>query len=105
MTEERGSRRMIEERMGTRVAISEADVQRLIDLSRDEGVKIVDWMDLGTPNPEVISGIFQVDPARASSVVSRLLETNGRLVVKVFPRGIPFPDVLDIDFLLRGQPG
>ena len=105
MNDDRGSQRMIEERIGPKTEIAEADIRRLIELSKAEGVRIVDWMDLGTPAPDVISGIFQVEPAMARDIVSRLMETDGRLVLKVFPRGIPFPDVLDIDFQLRGQPG
>jgi hypothetical protein len=41
MTEERGSRRMIEERIGPRTENAEADIQRLIELSRAEGVRVV----------------------------------------------------------------
>lgn len=75
------------------------ELESVLALRDRRSVKLVDWTVFGQPGPDVFKGSFQVSPNAASSLISELLKLNEiRLQFRVFPLGIPFPDIFRIDF-------
>ena len=98
MKEERGSAKLIRERMGGSGEIREADIARIIDLVDLEDIVLERWWWKGQPAIDFIAGTFQVPRKQAGSIIDRLLDTELQLELKAFPVGIPDPEKLIISF-------
>ena len=101
MEGDRGSERMMQESMDRRT-LSREQLQQLVDLSRKDGVELRNILINGQPDPDVVSGSFDVKLDNASSFVQDILNQEIRFSLGVFPLGLPFPDIVRIDFDNRG---
>jgi len=70
--------------------------------NRLTGVKILDWHELGTPNPEVISGTVQTGMSNIAKNVTTLTKLKELRDLNILINGIPRPDIAQIKFTLRG---
>ena len=74
---------------------SEDVVNDFLSFAKEKGIQLNDWCVLGQPNPDAISGSFQLSPRGAGKVLQALLNYEQiRFRVKIFPKGIPIPDIL-----------
>ena len=69
------------------------------------GWKVIDWHQLGTPSPEVISAGISGSPARVGTVVSKLLKIKEIRDINILIHGIPRPDLAQVKFQLRNSAG
>ena len=79
------------------VRLEKDDLRAFIELARTEGVRIVDWHTRGTPQPDVLQGMFQVRPEALDQVFATLRDTRKWYWHDYFPIGIPVPD----EYLVR----
>jgi hypothetical protein len=73
----RGSERMVQERMERRI-LSREQLQQLVELSRKDGVELRHILINGQPDPDVVSGSFDVKPDNAPSLVQDILNQEIR---------------------------
>ncbi len=104
MQSDRGSEKMLQERIDRRTLTKE-ELRGLLQLVQREGVELRDIWIYGQPDPNVVYGNIQVRPEEAGSVLQELISQDIRLRLKAFPRGIPFPDIVEIDFESIGHNG
>jgi hypothetical protein len=64
--------------------------------------KIIDWHQLGTPNPEVIIGTVQTGLADFKKNVATLTKLKELRDLNILIHGTPRPDIAQIKFTLRG---
>jgi hypothetical protein len=64
--------------------------------------KVIDWHQLGTPNPEVIIGTVQTDLDNFKKNVATLTKLKELRDLNILIHGIPRPDIAQIKFTLRG---
>lgn len=69
--------------------------------SKLTGVKIIDWHELGTPNPEVIIGTVQTGVGNFQKNVSTLTRLKELRDLHILINGTPRPDIAQIKFTLR----
>ena len=69
--------------------------------SKLKDVKIVDWHELGTPHPELISGTVQTPAANFKATVSALTKLKELRDLNVIINGTPRPDIAIIKFTIR----
>lgn len=65
-------------------------------------VKIIDWHQLGTPNPEAIMGTVQSSLGSYKANVSTLTKLKELSDLNVLIHGTPIPNIAQIKFTLRG---
>jgi hypothetical protein len=95
MEKERGSE-VLRRRLGESQPIGHEhleNVYRAVDELQSE-VKLLRWIHKGTPVPDYISAVFEVQRGGVGKLVDRLI-TDEKLQwnLEVFPYGIPFPDI------------
>lgn len=91
---ERGSARLIRERMGSRQSVSEEDIGRLAGVFDLSDVVVERWWWRGQPAVDLVGGVLDVPQGLVGEVVGRLLETEVPLEIRVFPKGIPAFDAV-----------
>jgi hypothetical protein len=65
--------------------------------------KLIDWMCFGQPDPNAVFGTAQIRPEAAGALIQALVKFDKiRLNCEVFPRGIPWPDLVDVKFKTPG---
>jgi hypothetical protein len=64
--------------------------------------KIIDWHQLGTPNPEVIIGTVQSSLGNFKTNVGALTKLKELRDLNILIHGIPRPDIAQIKFTLKG---
>lgn len=71
-------------------------IYRVID-ELDE-IKILRWINRGTPVWDRVSAVFEVSAGNAGKFVDQLIR-NEQLApnIRVFPYGIPFPDIAIVE--------
>ena len=67
-----------------------------------KGVKIIDWHEVGTPHPEVITGTVQTGVANFKTNVAALTKLKELRDPNILIHGTPRPDIAQIKFTLRG---
>ena len=67
-----------------------------------KNAKIIDWHQLGTPNPEVIGGTVQTGLGNLKTNVGALTKLKELRDLNILIHGIPRPDIAQIKFTLRG---
>ena len=67
-----------------------------------KGSKIIDWHQLGTPNPEVIIGTVQSSLGNFKTNVGALTKLKELRDLNILIHGIPRPDIAQIKFTLKG---
>jgi hypothetical protein len=79
--------------------LTEAQLKKIVAVTKRSGTKIVDWSVLGTPLPELVAGTVQVSSNQAGRLVGDLLKLRDlRPNIKIFPFGTPRPDLFTINF-------
>lgn len=68
-----------------------------------KGFKIIDWQELGQPNPELINGRFTGSPGRIGLAIEALLKIKEIRGIDILINGIPKPDLAIVRFQLRGR--
>jgi hypothetical protein len=66
-----------------------------------KNVKVIDWHEVGTPNPEVIIGTVQTSVANFRKNVATLTNLKELRDLHILINGIPRPDIAQIKFTLR----
>ena len=66
-----------------------------------KGVKIIDWHELGTPHPELITATVQTSVADVKANVALLTRLKELRDLNVLVHGIPVPNIAQIKFTLR----
>jgi hypothetical protein len=66
-----------------------------------KNVKVIDWHEVGTPNPEVIIGTVQTDVANFKKNVTTLTNLKELRDLHILINGTPWPDIAQIKFTLR----
>ncbi len=101
--QERGSRKMIEERFGVKAFIGENELTELLKIVEQEGIELGNILVRGQPAPDWMSGTFKVQLERAADPVLSLIKLRYRC--DVFPYGIPVINGVLVNFETAGQPG
>jgi hypothetical protein len=70
--------------------------------SKLKGVKIIDWHELGTPHPDVITGTVQTGVANFKANVAALTKLKELRDLNILIHGTPRPNIAQIKFTLRG---
>ncbi|HEX6199556.1 MAG TPA: hypothetical protein VF150_04770 [Thermoanaerobaculia bacterium] len=101
----RGSDRL-QRQLGTRCSFDEGQLQRVLEVLRENDLKIVDWECKGQPQPDFFSGTVEVDGRRLGKATEVLgLGLGERVKVELFPYGIPVPDIFRLRFESLGHGG
>jgi hypothetical protein len=101
MEADRGSEKMMQERMDRRT-FSREQLLQVVELSRRDGVELRHFFTKGVPDPDTVNGTFHVNPDIAANVFNELLEQGIRFHLGVFPYGVPAVDIIQIDFESSG---
>jgi hypothetical protein len=64
-------------------------------------VKVIDWHEVGTPNPEVIIGTVQTKMPNFKQNVATLTKLKELRDLHILINGIPVPDIAQLKFTLR----
>jgi len=64
--------------------------------------KVIDWHQIGTPNPEVIIGTVQTSVGNFKKNVGTLTKLKELRDLNILIHGIPRPDIAQIKFTLKG---
>jgi hypothetical protein len=64
--------------------------------------KIIDWHQIGTPNPELIAATVQTDLGSFKKNVATLTKLKELRDLNILIHGTPRPDLAQIKFTLRG---
>jgi len=64
--------------------------------------KVIDWHQIGTPNPELIVGTVHSDLANFQKNVAILTKLKELRDLHILIHGQPRPDIAQIKFTLRG---
>jgi hypothetical protein len=78
--------------------IRKADLDRLLKLGRINGVELVEFFPLGIPGPDGGWGVWHVKPSALESLLSKILKDKTLPAVKIFPKGIPWPEIFEVAF-------
>lgn len=97
---QRGSEKLLEALKANRGRILATDeLEKVLDISQEDGIRLLQWWIRGQPNPDVLTGAIRVNRDIAGRVVDRLLAFDkSRFRLDVFPYGIPVPDEILIRF-------
>ena len=68
-----------------------------------KSAKIIDWQQLGTPNPELITGIVQTNVADLKANVASLTKLKELRDLNILTHGTPVPNIAQIKFTLRSS--
>jgi hypothetical protein len=94
MEQERGSTKLLKER-----TLNVEELERIVKISRAEGVELIDYFPLGQPAPDAVVGTIKVAPDAVGGIIQQLLDLDRvRLRLDVFPYGIPTLDGVLIGF-------
>jgi len=69
--------------------------------SKLKGVRIIDWHELGTPQPEIVIGTVQTGLANFKTNLSALTKLKELRDLHVLINGTPRPDIAQIKFTIR----
>ncbi len=84
---------------GTHCSFTDAQLEKVIAVLRENDYKIIDWECKGQPRPDAFSGTVEVDGKRLGKATELISTALGlRVGLEIFPYGIPFPDVYRIRF-------
>lgn len=98
MDEERGSAKMLRERIGGTGGISEADIVRIAGLADIKNIVIDKWWWKGQPAIDFIAGKFRIPKESVGDVIGTLLEAEVPIELRVFPKGVVALEAVDIQF-------
>lgn len=88
----RGSAKLIGRGVYEPEVFTKKHLSRFINISRNKGVKLVDWCVFGTPAIDGVCGRYQVDPTVALTVIKELVNIKDiRIRFDYFPYGVPYP--------------
>lgn len=98
----RGSERLSRE-LGSRCIFEEGQIQRVLEVLRENDYKLVGWECKGQPAPDFFRGTVEVEARSLGRVVETLGTGLGsRVSLEAFPIGIPFPDFFRVQFESQG---
>ena len=65
--------------------------------------RVVDILCYGQPAPDIIAGTVQVSTGAAGALIQALVKyEKARFTYEIFPKGIPWPEFLDVKFKTPG---
>jgi hypothetical protein len=70
--------------------------------SKLKGIKIIDWHEVGTPHPELITATVQTGVNNFKTSVAALVKLKELRDLNILIHGTPRPDLAQIKFTLRG---
>jgi len=82
---------------------TEHDLEKLLAAGDVDGVDLVDFFPIGIPAPDGSWGVWQVKRDHLTVLLERLTKLEHIPVIKVFPKGIPYPDMFDVIFEAGSQ--
>lgn len=94
----RGSVKLIRDRWGRPLEADHLD--RIVELLDRHGVEVRDVLCIGIPDPEAVTGAITAKPDTLGPLVEDFLKVDGVRLrdLEVFPIGIPWPELLEVDF-------
>lgn len=94
----RGSDRLRRE-LGSHCTFDQGQLDRVLEVLRENELKIVSWECKGQPQPDFFSGTVEVDARRLAKATEIIgLNLGERVKIELFPCGIPQPDVFRVQF-------
>ena len=94
---QRGSRKLLEERFGVRGDITPEEITRLIDILDQSDIEVSSLLTKGIPPVvDMITGEARVSLNRAGELVAALAQLGFH--IDVFPNGIPAVDAASLRF-------
>jgi hypothetical protein len=100
MEMERGSAKLLRERMASGEPIEAEHVSRLIDFIEGEDLLIESWWWKGQPHPDFVTGTFFIPKERAGDLFGKIFGTDIPLEVVGFPLGLVAIDRVAVNFKL-----
>lgn len=101
----RGSDRL-NEQLGSRCTFDEGQLQRVLEVLRENDLKLVGWECKGQPQPDFFNGTVEVGAKRLGRAVEVIgTQLGPQVSLEAFPCGIPFPDIFRVDFKSVGHGG
>ena len=79
------------------------DLKQLTSAIQAYGGKIVEYFPCGIPAPDGVWGTVTIRPEAAGDLIQALIKLDKfRLRLDLFPYGIPYPDVVNVEFRTPG---
>lgn len=100
MALERGSAKLLRERMAAGTPVEEEHISRLLDLIEGEELLIERWWWKGQPHPDFLTGTFVIPKERAGDLFGKIFGTGIPLEVVGFPLGLVAIDRVAVNFRL-----
>jgi hypothetical protein len=75
----------------------EAELKELIEVG-ERHAKLVDFFPIGIPAPDGGWGVWRVKPEIAHDLIRDLLKLHQVPGLRIFPKGIPFPEEFEVIF-------
>lgn len=92
MPSARGSERLMETR-----PLTSKQLESIAALAKKRGVRVRDWLILGQPAPDSVSGTLEVSAGQAAGLVAEILRLRDlRPRLEIFPLGIPNPNLFNV---------
>lgn len=73
-------------------------MEKLLAVGDADGIDLVDFFPIGIPAPDGSWGVWHVKRNNLSALLERLTKLEHIPVFKVFPKGIPVPDMFEVVF-------
>jgi hypothetical protein len=97
---ERGSAKLIRERMAAGEPIAEKHISQLLELIESEELLIDRWWWKGQPHPDFVAGAFVIPKERAGDLFGKIFGAEIPIEVVGFPLGVAAIDRVAVNFRL-----
>jgi hypothetical protein len=88
---------------GCTTAFTAEELKQLTSAVQAYGGRLVEYFPCGIPAPDSVWGTATIRPDLAGAMIQALLKLDRfRLRLEVFPYGIPYPDLVNVQFRTPG---
>jgi len=79
------------------------ELKQLTSAIQSYGGRLLDYFPCGIPSPDGVWGTASIRPDAAGAMIQALIKLDRfRLRLDVFPYGIPYPDIINVQFRTPG---
>ncbi len=101
--ETRGSEKLLEHLAGHKHGITPEALKAFVTMVQKHDARLVHILDHGQPVPDILTGAIHSKPEATAALLNDLiLFREFRLDLNILINGIPFPDLIRIEFKTPG---